>query len=127
MTGVIWFVQIVHYPLFEKVGNHDFTKYEDEHKKLTTYIVAPFMLIELASSIFLFFTVNPFRISFIMINLALLVIIWLSTFFIQVPLHGKLSTGFNKVYHRYLVRTNWIRTICWTIRSLAVLIILIIK
>jgi hypothetical protein len=31
----------------------------------------------------------------------------------------RLSTGFDPVVHRRLVRTNWIRTAAWTVRGAA--------
>jgi fatty acid desaturase len=127
MTGLIWFVQVVHYPLFGKVGQEVFSYYENVHKTLTTAIVAPVMLIELATSIALLFLLGPFQKSFIVGNLVLLAVIWLSTAFIQVPLHGKLSGGFDLIQHQRLVDTNWIRTISWTIRSIWLLGVLTLK
>jgi hypothetical protein len=55
------------------------------------------------------------------IGLALLAIIWLSTAFVQVPCHNGLSQGFDAIVHRRLVRTNWIRTVAWSLRGLLVL------
>ncbi len=46
MLGVIWFVQLVHYPLFAAVGKDFFTEYEKRHQSWTTYVVAPGMLVE---------------------------------------------------------------------------------
>lgn len=31
MTGLIWFVQVVHYPLFALVGSTGFAAYESAH------------------------------------------------------------------------------------------------
>lgn len=50
MTGVIWFVQVVHYPLFAEVGRAEFAQYEASHSGLTTLIVAPLMLVELITA-----------------------------------------------------------------------------
>ena len=41
MTGVIWFVQCVHYPLFASVGEEGFRNYEERNSALTTWVVAP--------------------------------------------------------------------------------------
>lgn len=46
MVGLIWFVQIVHYPLFAYVGAEKFIAYEAAHARLTTWVVAPPMLTE---------------------------------------------------------------------------------
>ncbi len=40
MVGLIWLIQIVHYPLFARVGVEQFVPYEREHSRLITYIVA---------------------------------------------------------------------------------------
>lgn len=119
MTGVIWFVQVVHYPLFKFVNPIYFKTYEQKHQTLTTWVVAPPMLVELSSAILLFWF-RPERIPTVdlTLGLALLVVIWLSTALIQVPCHEALSRGFDPQMHARLVRTNWIRTISWTLRSL---------
>jgi hypothetical protein len=46
------------------------------------------------------------------------VLLWLSTFAIQVPLHRRLAGGFDPAIHRTLVTTNWVRTVLWSIRGL---------
>jgi hypothetical protein len=52
---------------------------------------------------------------------SLLVVIWLSTFLVQVRQHTRLSTGFHAITHRRLVRYNWLRTVAWTGRGILVL------
>ena len=44
MTGLIWFVQIVHYAMFVDVGENFFTAYHQKHMARTTWIVAPIMI-----------------------------------------------------------------------------------
>lgn len=122
MLGVIWFVQVVHYPLFAKTGRAEFGDYEQQHTALTTWVVAPPMLLELATAVLLFW-LKPTGISTgqLSIGLALLVVIWLSTALIQVPCHNRLSQSFDAAVHRRLVVSNWIRTIAWSLRALLVL------
>ena len=55
MVGLIWFVQIVHYPLFAKVGEPNFATYEEIHQRLTTLVVLPLMFTELLTAAFLVF------------------------------------------------------------------------
>lgn len=47
----------------------------------------------------------------------LLAIIWISTFYIQVPIHQRLLEIKDTDLLERLVRTNWIRTAAWTIRG----------
>ncbi len=116
--GLIWFVQIVHYPLFLKVGELNFKEYEVSHQSRTSIVVAPLMLTELATGLLLVLQ----RPSFITIEssiagFSLLLIIWFSTFLWQVPLHQKLSKGYDTALIQQLIRSNWIRTLAWTARG----------
>ena len=124
MTGLIWFVQIVHYPLFGQVGAAAFTQYERVHQRRTTLVVAPVMLIELASSIVVAYAVfsgasvpTPLSEQAAFAGLALVATIWVSTWALQVPMHEVLARGFERAPHRRLVLTNWIRTAAWTARA----------
>jgi hypothetical protein len=122
MTGVIWFVQIVHYPLFDHVSRQDFTKYEMRHMQRTTWVVAPAMLIELMTGIVLVALARPgLTLTLATANLLLLGVVWTSTWFLQVPRHRVLADGFNGVAHQSLVRGNWVRTAAWSMRSVLVL------
>ena len=116
MTGVIWIVQVVHYPLFAGVGAEGFGRYSTDHARLITYVVLPAMLVELATAALLALRPGALGAS-AYIGLALVGLIWASTFFVQVPLHERLSTGFDGQAHRLLVSTNWLRTGLWTARA----------
>ena len=59
--------------------------------------------------------------SYFLFGLILVLIIWASTFFVQVPLHEKLAAAFDAKVQQRLVLTNWIRTIAWTLRGALVL------
>lgn len=52
MVWLIWFVQVVHYPLFSRVRNRDFPSYEQSHTAFTTWVVAPPMMIKGATACF---------------------------------------------------------------------------
>jgi hypothetical protein len=118
MTGLIWFVQLVHYPLFSEVGHEAFVRYENAHNTRTSRVVLPAMLVELGSAIYLFVTpTSPWPKDTAGFGLALVVIIWLSTFMLQVPCHRRLKNGFDAVVHRNLVQTNWIRVMAWSMRA----------
>jgi len=122
MVGLIWLVQVVHYPLFASVGSLDFPSYESRHTALITWVVAPPMLIEGATAVLLIWyrptSVNEWS---VWSGLVLLGVIWLSTFFIQVPCHESLSKAFDPVVHQRLVSTNWLRTAAWSVRGALVL------
>ena len=119
MTGLIWFVQVVHYPLFGSVGTTQFVEYDQRHTALTTWVVAPPMLIEGATAILLLW-IRPSGIPSwqAWVGVALVAVLWMSTAFIQVPCHETLSQGFEAVVHQRLVLTNWLRTVAWSVRAL---------
>jgi hypothetical protein len=117
MTGVIWFVQIVHYPLFAHVERSGFPDFQRAHESRTTRVVAPVMAIELAGAVALTLLGWTTLSRPLLVGLALLASIWLSTALLQVPRHRILGTGFDERAHRLLVTSNWIRTIAWTVRA----------
>lgn len=114
MMGLVWFVQIIHYPLFVRISAQDFPAYEKEHVRRTGWIVAPTMLVELAACLSLaYFVATPW---YLYVNTALVLSIWISTFLVQVPLHGKLQVrGKDEKIIRQLVFSNWYRTVAWTV------------
>jgi len=121
MCGLIWFVQGVHYPLFGAVGRETFSAYHAAHSRLTTYVVAVPMCVELATAVLLLWT-RPSGVPAwsAWAGLGLLLAIWVSTGALQVPRHNELGGGFEEIAHRRLVDSNWIRTIAWSARGLLV-------
>ena len=115
MTGVIWFVQIVGYPLFAAVGATAFADYHTRHSDRTTRVVALPMLLELILSGALLAN-RPLGMSAAVawLGFALSVAAWSSTFLVAVPLHGKLGVGHDPAIIARLVATNWFRTLIWT-------------
>ena len=117
MAGLIWFVQVVHYPLFASVGADGFAAYERAHQRLTSFVVGPFMAVEGVTVLWLFFA-PPDGMSRVLplIGGVVLAAVHASTIFLQVPQHTALSSGFDPVRVARLVRTNWIRTVGWSTR-----------
>ncbi len=122
LVGLIWTIQIVHYPLFANVGASDYAAYQNLHISRITFVVAPVMIAELATAIFFIFSdFTPINPNYFRVGLVLVLIIWASTMFIQSPIHGKLSQAFDNNLIDKLVLTNWIRTIAWSLRGALVL------
>jgi len=118
MVGLIWFVQVVHYPLFRAVGREGFAAYEKAHTRLTGWVVTPPMLVELATAVALaLWRPAVLPTAWVWISLALVVAIWLMTASLQIPAHRRLLAGFDAGVHRRLVRSNWLRTAAWTARG----------
>jgi hypothetical protein len=125
MVGVIWFVQVVHYPLFARVGWAGFAAYSTAHTRLTGLVVGPPMLVEAATAVALVVSTPP-EVSgwLVRVGLVLLAGIWLSTALLQSPRHTELGRGLDLSAHRSLVTSNWLRTVLWSLRGFVVLSIL---
>ncbi len=118
MVGLIWFVQLVHYPLFAKVGAAGFAEYERLHQTRTTWVVAPLMLTEAVTAVG-WIWLRPAAVpALAAVAGALLVgVLWLSTYWWQIPAHRRLTESFDPLTHQRLVRSNWLRTAVWTARG----------
>jgi len=121
LVGLIWIVQILVYPAMAHIGTDGYAAYHNLHTSRITPVVAPAMIIELLTAIyFVFAPVEKIDYRYFWCGLALILIIWVSTFFVQVPLHEKLGASFDSDVQKKLVLTNWIRTVAWTLRGLLV-------
>lgn len=122
LVGLCWLVQRVQYPLMARVGVDHFVGYESAHVARITPVVGPPMLLEAGSAVALWLGGGAIAASPIYLaTLPLLALVWLSTAFVQVPLHRKLSLAFDARAHASLVRSNWIRTAAWTLRGVLLL------
>ncbi len=118
MVGVIWTVQVVHYPLFAGVGEGTWAAYEAEHQRRITLVVGPTMVLELVTAVWLVLARPEAVPAWAAVAGALLVgLIWASTALVQVPLHAALGGAFDEAAHARLVATNWVRTATWTVRG----------
>ena len=119
LTGLIWIVQRVHYPSFHYIEEKKFTDFQEFHSKHITRIVMPVMFIELITAFILILAkdLSTFGFLFFVCNFFLVVIIWLSTFFFSVPCHNKLARIKDSKTVEKLINTNWLRTICWSLKS----------
>jgi hypothetical protein len=117
MAGLIWFVQVVHYPLFAAVGEQQFPAYERQHCRRTGWVVMPLMLAELAFTVWLWWAAPAGAAAAARLGLLLLGVVWGSTFLLQVPGHERLARGFDAAAARRLVASNWLRTAAWSARA----------
>ena len=122
MTSLIWVIQILHYPSFLFIDKNKNIAFSQFHQKRISLLVIPFMILELVSLVYLIIKF-PLKIEYHVLGL-LLGLIWISTFLLQVPCHHELSKG-NIIVIDKLIKTNWIRTIAWSIKTSLVIILLI--
>ena len=127
MAAIAWFVQIVHYPLMHRVGLTRFQEYERGHARRSSLVVTPVMLFELVTGAWLALD-PPEAIGEppMLLNAALLAVLWLSTLGVQRRLHRALAGGYDEGKVNRLVATSWIRTVGWTLRAVLLLTLLVI-
>ena len=117
LTGLIWTVQLVHYPGFAYVTPEKFGVFHQHHTRTMSWVVLAPMVLELGLAGWLAWAAPELGASRWW-QLALVGLIWAVTFFISVPFHNRLGAhGYDYVAIDGLVRTNWLRTVAWTARS----------
>ncbi len=123
MTGMIWSMQVLEYPLFALVGRKEFPSYHAAHNRgLPLFVILPSVL-AFASAVVLFW-IRPAGIPLwlVIVVVALDLAVLVSTAVWQAPLHGRLDReGFSSETITTLVRGNWVRTILWTANALFLL------
>jgi hypothetical protein len=114
---LIWLVQVIIYPGFHRIAADDFIDYHRWYVARISLIVTPLMLAEAVLTVmWLWVAGTPAAV----ISAALVLVVWLSTFLLQVPIHNRLKYGKDRILIRRLVATNWIRTVGWSLKTLIV-------
>ena len=125
MIGIIWFVQMVHYPLYTRINPDAFPNYEVAHVNLITLIVGPVMFLEAITALLLLLS-PPDNVSIwvLVAGLMMVAVIWAMTLFVNVPHHNALSYSFDANIHRMLLLTKWVRTVLWSLRGVLMMWVL---
>ena len=115
MVGVSLITHFVTYPSFKLIKSSLFSEFHKSYTNKMLFIVAPVMILELISSLFLvIFDVSDNNTEIgLLISLLL---IWFLTFFIIVPIHNKLTVNYNKDLNQKLIKLNGLRTILWILK-----------
>ncbi len=121
LVGLIWIVQVVHYPLMAEV-REGFVRYHELHCARIGWLVAPLMGLE-ALTAMLLLQARPAGVGtgWVWLGLGLVAVIWLATALLSVPEHARLALGYDAEAIQRLVRTNWVRTLAWSARGALVL------
>lgn len=114
MTGIVWFAQVVHYPLLDRGLRDNFPEFAREYQSRTTWVVLPGLVGELISTACLLWLWPSLP---TIVGATSLAAVWISTYFWLIPAHQRLKRGFDAAVHRSLVRRNLPRALLWTLRS----------
>ena len=126
MVGVIWFVQLVHYPLLAVVPVESAKQVAEKHQKWTGIVVGPPMAVEGVSTLILWAN-TPSGVWWWLTwaNGACLAVALLCTIFLSVPRHARMVEAPDAQVGKELVLTNWPRTIAWTMCGFLAAVMLI--
>lgn len=119
MTGVIWFVQVVHYPLLSVVPVESARAVALEHQSRTARVVGVPMAVEGLTTLWLMFDRPagvPWQLAWaggVCVAVALLCTVMLS-----VPRHSRMADNPDAGVGRELVLTNWPRTVAWSLHGI---------
>ena len=121
MVGVIWVIQLVHYPSFHFVELKQYTTFQRFHMARISYVVIPAMLTELFTLILIVIPMDQID-NLVLASAILLIFIWLMTAVFFSGVHQKLTLGYDQTVVDKLVKLNWGRTLLWTLRLLFIFI-----
>ena len=121
LVGLVWFVQVVHYPLFALVGAERWDAYHDAHRARTGLVVGAPMLAQLGTAAALVVdAARPLTVA----SLALTLGLFAHTFLVAVPDHERLGRAHDPAVVARLTRLNAIRTALWTAQGTVVVALL---
>jgi hypothetical protein len=121
LAGLIWTIQLVHYPLFALIGALEWPHYEAEHQRRITRLVAPLMLANVGLGLaVLAEDASASRV----LNASLAIGIFIATGLLFAPMHRRLETHASTAAVRLLVRANWARTAAWTAQVLVAILLI---
>lgn len=126
MVGIIWFVQRVHYPLLALVSTDRASAVALEHQRRTGQVVGLPMAVEGVSTLVLLVE-RPEAVSIMWpwAGAVLLAVALGCTIVLSVPRHAKMAATPDDEVGRSLVRTNWPRTVAWTLRGAICVVMLV--
>lgn len=122
-VGVIWVLQLNHYPLYAKVGQREFRDYLTAHNgRILLPIVLPGIAAFISSLLLAWQQPVAIPSWSVWLVIALNAAILLSTIFVQGKAHNQLARdGYSEVLIQKIIATNWLRTVAWTINGLLLL------
>jgi hypothetical protein len=115
LFGLIWTIQLVHYPAYIYVKEEEFSDFSFMHNEKISFFVAPLMIIDLFSGAILMLVHTDI---FSIINFIGILCTWLFTFLLSVPCHKRLLKEKDVSVIKKLIITNWPRTLTWTLRGI---------
>ncbi|PKA99983.1 hypothetical protein B0O79_3707 [Flavobacteriaceae bacterium MAR_2009_75] len=113
LVVLIWLVQLIIYPSFKYIPRHDLLNWHQRYVKRMGIIVVPLMLGQVAlMSLQVFKQISSYSVGVLL----LVLVQWIITLSFFAPMHQKISSDkYSEENLNQLVKTNWIRTVVYTI------------
>lgn len=126
MVGLIWMVQVVHYPMLAEFSALSPVTAAVDHQRRISWVVGPLMAADGTTALVLLVD-RPATMGVVSawVAASLLGVALLSTVLVQVPLHSRLAAGHDATVARRLISTNWVRTLAWTARGVVLAAVLV--
>jgi hypothetical protein len=126
LAGVIWTIQVVHYPLFARFETAGFPAAMVDHGRRISAVVTVPWASQGATTVWLLAR-PPAGLSWVLLwSVAVLAALPVAvTLAASIPSHRALSSGFDPLAHARLLSTNWLRTAAWTAHAVLAVAILL--
>lgn len=112
LVVLIWMVQLILYPSFIFYTHENLGKWHAKYTIGISLVVIPLMVGQLAIS---FLQLINNQGLYEIISISIVVLLWVSTFVLFVPLHNNISNAKDlELTVKKLAQRNWIRTFLWT-------------
>lgn len=113
MCVVLWLVQLVIYPSFLRLKSNELVAWHKTYTFRVSFVILPLMFGQLALSIL---SVVGDASILEWTAFAFVLVCWILTFFVSVPLHRKIEQNdITRETRQKLIATNWPRTILWSV------------
>ena len=113
MCVVLWLVQLVIYPSFLRVEPSKLIAWHKVYTFCVSFVILPLMFGQLVLTI-LSVLEGPSILEWV--AFAFVLVCWILTFFVSVPLHRKIEQNdITRETRQKLITTNWPRTILWSV------------
>lgn len=113
MCVVLWLVQLVIYPSFLRLESSELVAWHKAYTFRVSFVILPLMFGQLALSIL---SVVGDASLLEWTAFAFVLVCWILTFFVSVPLHRKIEQNdITSETRQKLITTNWPRTILWSV------------
>jgi len=126
VTGVVWFMQVVHYPLLTYTNPDKWTEFNEKRRMYTMMLTYPLMAFEALTgfTLILLATQSP-SYPYLAVSLGILLALLIYTFMYLNPLLKKMTGPADEISHKKFIKLHWVRTIGWSLRLLLLILVVL--